>query len=488
MAAATWERILTAESSSNSPRPPDDLRHTVLKGGRLLLIRQAAGLLVSVGGVLALTRLIGPSSYGVYAAAFGIMFVGQAMGELSLDVFLVRHAGELPLRLCHQVFTVLVVLGAITTAVLFSLAPILASLLDLPRFTGVALALFASIPVIHLQQVPLSRLERQLDYRSIGLIEVSTQLAFFAVALPSAALGAGVWAPVAGWWTQQLILLFGFWSRDTYRPRLVWDAREVREILAYGIVATSSTFAYSLRNLVNPLLVGAVAGAAAVGYVSLAIRLVEQLGFAKQVMTRLSIAVLARIVDDRDRLRRALTQGTELQLLTVGLPLTGFSLLASMLIPILFGEEWRRVATLVPLLTPAYLAAAAFNLHLAVMMTRARPWDVVLSQGGSSALLWGAAAYFLPRYGVNGYAYGELVAAASWLLTDRLMARRFPRPEYTVSAGWWAALSATALAPVVSWWLVLALPACLLMPRSVSELRSVASLLVPRSAREGAAT
>jgi O-antigen/teichoic acid export membrane protein len=482
-------RAQTADPPAPTEQPPRSLKEEVLHGGRLLLIRQGLGLVVSVGGVLLLTRLIGPSDYGLYAAAFSFAFFAQATGELSLDVYLVRREGELTDEVCDQVFTLLSLLAVATVAITLALAPLLSSGLRLHGFEPIEQVMFLSIPLMQLQQVHLSRLERTLDYRSIGVVELAAQIAFFAVAVVlAAAFKAGAWAPVAGWWTQQALLAAGFWRSDRYRPRLRWRGALVREILTYGAVMTAANFVYSLRNLVAPILIGRTLGAAAIGYVALAERVSIQLGVAQQLIFRISISVLGRISTERDRLQRAMTQGAELQLLAAGIPITVFSMLAAVLVPIVFGTRWLPVATLIPLLAPPCMAAAFFNLEFAALALRRRPWELVVAQGSGALLMWVGAVVFVPLAGVRGYGYAELLAIAAWLVTDHLVARNFLRPQYRFGLIWWAALSAAALAPVTSWWLVLAVPACLLMPGSAREIRGVAWNVLRVSAAPAGAT
>jgi O-antigen/teichoic acid export membrane protein len=462
----------------------DGLRANVVRGGRLLFIRQTIGLVISLGGVLALTRLIGPTDYGTYASAFGIAFFVQATGELSLDVYLVRHPGDLEKERCDQVFTLLVILAVVTTALTVAVAPLISQFLRFPSFEDVLIVMFLSCPAVHLQQVHLSRMEREFGYGTIGRIELIAQAGFFAVALPLAAAGSGVWAPVAGWWLQQIILLVGFWAREPYRPRFVWNPPWIREILSFGAVTNSSNLVYSLRTLVPAVVVGHALGAAAVGLVSLAVRLGQQLSFAQTVMFRISIAVLGRIADDGARMKRAMTQGAELQLLSVGIPLAGFSIVASVLVPLVFGHKWTQVATLIPLLAGPYMAMAMFSLLLASMSLQARPWDLIVAQASSSVLLWAAALILVPAEGLRGYGYAEMIATASWLITDRLMAGRRVRPDYRMLLLWWGGLSAAALAPVTTWWLLAAIPACLIVPSSARELRGIVASVLQRPPRQ----
>ena len=48
------------------------LRRKVLRGGSLMLARQAIGVVISLVGVILVTREIGPAQYGRFAACIGI--------------------------------------------------------------------------------------------------------------------------------------------------------------------------------------------------------------------------------------------------------------------------------------------------------------------------------------------------------------------------------------------------------------------------------
>ena len=48
------------------------LRHQIVTGGAYLIGRQTLGMALSLAGTIAITRLIGPTNYGLYAGAFAI--------------------------------------------------------------------------------------------------------------------------------------------------------------------------------------------------------------------------------------------------------------------------------------------------------------------------------------------------------------------------------------------------------------------------------
>lgn len=283
------------------------------------------------------------------------------LSHWGIDVYLVRREEELQDQDYHQAFSLLLVLGLVG-ATLASLAlPLVSRWVQLEGFSLVSVALFAGLPVNLLGLVPLARLERSIDYRRVAMVELSAQITYYLTALPLAYLALGPWAPVGGWWAQQLLTSGLLYWLTGYRPRLCWEPARVRAMLGYGLGYSASTWVYQLRLLVNPLVVGRYAGAEAVGYVALAIRVVETLSFAKWAGWRISIAALGRLQRDRERLVSALSEGMRLQVLAVGLPLIGFGLVAPWLMPPLFGSDWLPVLEIYPFIALGYLANSIFS-------------------------------------------------------------------------------------------------------------------------------
>ena len=67
---------------------------------------------------------------------------------------------------------------------------------------------------------PMARLERNLDYQHVALIELLGQPSYYLIAFPMAFQLSGVWALVARWWLQPLQPLVLLYWNVGYRPRL----------------------------------------------------------------------------------------------------------------------------------------------------------------------------------------------------------------------------------------------------------------------------
>src|SRR5215217_7320391 len=198
------------------------LRAKVMRGGVYLFVRQGLGMAIGTIGVILLTRTIGPGAYGLYGAALGIYTYLLSLSTWGVEVYLIRREGEPQPQDYHQAFSLLLVLGLAGAGVAILALPLLERWVHLEGFGPVATALFAGLPVVLLSRVPLAYLERALDYRSVALIELSAQAAFYLVALPLAYQGLGPWAPIGGWWVQEILRLGMLYRTSRYRPRLYW--------------------------------------------------------------------------------------------------------------------------------------------------------------------------------------------------------------------------------------------------------------------------
>jgi len=450
-----------------------NLRSKIMSGGLYLALRQCIGMAISLCGMLLLTRLIGPKNYGLYTAAFGIGWYLQIISQLGIEVYLVRREErEDHLNIYHQAFTLFILLSVIGMSIGLLSAPLMQSLTRLEGLTPVVRSIFLTLPLVLVSQVPMAKIERDLDYKRVAIIELANQAIFFLVAIPLAFQGWGVWAAVAGWWVQQIqSLLLLLWATG-YKPRFYWDAKLVRQMLTYSVGFSASTWIWQARILVSPILVGRFAGAEAVGYIALASRMIEVLGFVKNVTWRLSIAALAKVQNDKGRLRNAIDEGMGLQILALGPLLVILAWLLPLILPTLFGVKWLPVLQIYPFLALASLTNSLFNLHCSVMYVLQKNWEVTFFHLANVAVFLVASLVLLPRLGLVGYGWAELIAFVSYGIIHRYSARNVGNFDYSLPILWWAAFGAALFVWQVGWWMAAGLVVAILIPSTHHKVQS----------------
>ena len=414
------------------------LRKQAIQGGAFLAFRQGIGIALSLVGVLLVTRVIGPRQYGLYAVGAGIVNFLCTLGTWGLDVCLLRKTDTPDKKEFHQVFTLLLCISSLFLAGLVVLSPLIARFVKMSGVAPVITFLAVAIPLKLLALPAIVKLDRDLNLKQVAINEVTGQISTYAVAIPLAFAGAVSWAPASGFVTQQLVLAgLSFWSAG-YLPSLHWETRLIRQMLKYGLGYSSSTWVWQLRSLVNPLIVGRYAGAQAVAYVAVSIRIVKGLSFANSVTWRIAMPALAKMGGDPIRLRKSVSEGMRLQALAAGFPLAAFALVAPFVIPLGFGHNWVPALGVFPFVALSYLSNAMFNLHSSVLYLLGKNFQVTLFHIVHVILFAGGALLLVPRLGFSGYGWAEVVALPSYIVIHAFLSQQVGSPSYGVALIWFA--------------------------------------------------
>lgn len=454
-----------------------DLRHAALKGGVYLMMRQVLSVALKIVGVMLITRALGPASYGAYVSAFNIYQYVLAIGSAGIGVYLLRQEGEVAEKAFRTAYTTLAVLALVLTLSLEMGRQWLAEWVNVEGFEGVAAIIIFALPLQLLATPAYVRLERALNYRAIAFLETSSQVGYYLVAISLVWLGFGPKALAVAWIVQQgSTCIFAHVLSKTY-PKFAFDLTLAKAMGRYSASFSAANWVWQLRMLINPMIVGPVLGAQAVGLVGMTIGLLEMLSIVKTIAWRLSVSVLGRVQSDLARLRMAVTEGMELQLLAVGSILLGFGWTGDFFVPLLFGERWAPVMDIYPYIAVGYLTAAPFNMHSATLS--------VINQNRYLAVaflahipLFAITAYFaVPVIGVVGYGYGEIAALPAYAIVHYFLARAIGSPDYRLASVWWVATVIGLFWKEIGVWAIAVPFAALALPISVRRLTGYYKLI-----------
>lgn len=185
-------------------------------------------------------------------------------------------------------------------------------------------------------------------------------------------------------------------------------------MLSYGAGLTASMRMWQLRGLVNPLLVGRFAGAEAVAFVALAIRIAESLGTFRLAAGRIAIAALAKLQGRREDFRKGVEHAVYLQVIILAPLLCGFALLGPLILPRVAGARWLPSLTVYPFIALGVLVNSVYNLQASALFVIGKQWAVMRCYSIHVLILAVSTLVLLPRLGIAAYGWAELLACAAY--------------------------------------------------------------------------
>jgi PST family polysaccharide transporter len=315
-----------------------------------------------------LARLLGPEAYGMVSMA--VVFTGivrVALGQEGWAQVVVQHRELTPLHI-DTAFWFVVVLSAILTAGMMALAPVIAAIYGVPEVEPLVIWLSLSLPLDALAAIQIGLLRRSLKFRLIGLRSIIAILASSALAVVMAFTGWGVWSLVALQLGQAAISALLLWWVSDWRPRLAYSRAAFRDLRAYGFSIAGIRLVGFLGINATRFLVGFFLGAAPLGILSFALRLVET---ATQLLvyplTKVVMPAISRVQTDPEGVRRIYRNAIQMSSFLLFPAVIGLAVLTPDLVPLVLGQAWTDGIPMLQILLIAMVLAPFQEFAVALM-------------------------------------------------------------------------------------------------------------------------
>lgn len=406
---------------------PSSLRETAIRSAAYLTGREVLGVGIRLLGLVLVMRRIGPSDFGLYSAAAAYVVLPATLAQMGAEVFLIRQPGPLPRRRYDEVFTTLLVASGVVVAAGMGISYLVGPLLRPHGVVPPMRVLLLSVPVNILWAPMQARLERRFAFRQLGLLELGGDVVLYGTAVPLAVMGAGPWSLIAGFFAWQSWLLVGSMALSGLWPRLAWSNRTARELIVHGRTFSVTTWVAGVRSAILTMIVGTFAGAAGVGLVNFAQRLVLTMNFTDRGVHRIGLAAISRASESKSgRLAAALEEGTLLLLVISALPFVVFGLFAHWAILVGFGRVWLPALPLYVLLALWATLRVPATAQRTVLYAYGRNGAPAITSVLELVIVSLVALVAVRELGLIGYGIAALAAVASTINTHVAAQRLIP--------------------------------------------------------------
>jgi PST family polysaccharide transporter len=267
-----------------------------------------SGLEAGVSAILSIVtsfvvaRIVGPGEFGIGAAATAVhIILWVAVNALFADALVQR--ATIDDRILSSAFWASIAVGCIALCLQASAGWGLAALMHDHRLVPMSLLLAAPLPLVGAAGVIQGLLTRERAYKALALRTLIGQGLGTAVGVSAAFAGAGGWALVCQQAVTTTIGALALLIGRGWTPSRRVDWACVRSLLTIGVPLTASTLVLIARYRLFAVLIGGTAGAAVLGQVHIAFRLVDtvrELTFT--ALWRLMLPALSEHQHDRQAL------------------------------------------------------------------------------------------------------------------------------------------------------------------------------------------
>jgi O-antigen/teichoic acid export membrane protein len=351
----------------------EGIRRIAVTGFLWTFFQKVGGQVISFVVFVVLARLLSPDDFGLVAMAnvsiaFLTLFTGAA-----LTAALVQRA-EIDASHLDTMFWTVVGLSILLAVGTWQFAAEIAEFFKEPDLEPILSWLVVCLPLSALQQVQISLLRRELNFRSIALRLLISQPIAGAIGISFALLGFGVWSLVARTIASAVIQTLVLWFTVNWRPRFSFSIPHFRDLFSFGINVSGANFVAFFSRRMDVFLIGYVLGAGQLGIYTVAKRLilllVELIG---GTIEHVAWPIFSRIQQDRRKVVEAFHKATHYVSLMAFPVFTGIAILAGSIVPVVFGDQWILSAQLMPVLACIGLVQAVLTFHETLMVGMGRP-------------------------------------------------------------------------------------------------------------------
>lgn len=365
-------------------------------------LAKLVGQIVTWSVTLIVLRLLLPADYGLMAIVSMIITVLVSIAELGLGVSLVQ-APKLERDDLRAVTGAVIVLNLCIGVVVVLLAPLAAWYYSDPRLT--LLIQMASLHFLFgaLGTVPQSIAYRDMEFKWLAWVEFGAVVSGGVATLGLAWHGSGVWALLLGSLLQNLVRTALLLCKGMPLP--VFRLQGLRRHLTFGGTFMLARLVTQMVYQADIFIGGRILSQQALGLYSVSLHLATlPMQKIMGVINQVALPAVARLQDDRARLRLRLLEAIRL-LMVFSLPmLWGISAVAPEFVATIMGPKWEGAVLplqAVCLVIPMRMLSATFN----TVSVGVGDMHVNVINTSASAVVLPVSFYVGAHWGVNGLAF-----------------------------------------------------------------------------------
>jgi PST family polysaccharide transporter len=362
-----------------------------------------------------LARLLVPEDFGVIAISSVVVGFVTLFQDLGMGSAIIQKK-QIDEDYLGTSLLVSFVTGIAIALLIVAVSPFIASFYSKSILEDIIMVSSIGFVLGPLMSIHNSILTKNLEFKKIGILNVSSHVLSGGISIFMALTGFGVWSLVVGKLVAQLILIPVYWKIAKWTPKFRFRKTCFQELFAFSSnILGFNILNYFCRNSDN-LIVGKYLGTTILGYYAIAYNLMlKPLQLISWSVGRVLFPTFSSMQDDKERIRAVYTK-VVLSISLVTFPMmTGLMVVAKEFILATYGARWEPVVLPLQLLCLVGVVQSIGTTSGPILLSQGKS-DLFLKLGIFKAVVSMVAFFVGIRWGLVGLIIGYMLAtiAASY--------------------------------------------------------------------------
>lgn len=382
-----------------------------MNGGKWITIATVISTLFQFGQVAVLARILAPTDFGLVSVSTLIITFFGIFANLGFSNSII-YKQESDQRVLSTLYWLNLLVGFVIFGVIQLSAPAIVAFYHEPRLELVVRLASCYFLIVYFGQLYYFLLEKELQFRSVAMIDIAGTLVGSATTITLAYNGLAELSLIIGSLVMQTVrtTLQVALGRRFFRPVFAVNFREVSEHLRFGLYNLGDGILGFAQSNFDNIFIGGVLGVKELGYYTIAFQLaVFPAVKLNPIILQVAYPILARMKENMASLKSSYLKILDF-ISYCNLPLlAGLFITADSVVPLLYGPGWEPTIRLIQIFV--FVAAFSCLSHplFTLAFTKGKP-NLLFYLNMATLVVKVPLVYWLSQYGVTGIAISFVLA------------------------------------------------------------------------------
>ncbi|MGA0558522.1 MOP flippase family protein [Larkinella sp. VNQ87] len=324
-------------------------KQQAISGGKWITVSTVISTVFQFLQVSILARLLDPSVFGVVSVSMLIINFFFIFSNLGFSNSIISKQESDPKVLSTLYFLGLILGGTVFLIVYFS-APLIVDFYDEPRLDKVIKLASLYFIINYLGQIFLFILQKELQFKSVAIIEIIGTFTGTSIAITLAFNGFAETSLIIGYLIMHLVksTLSFLLGRKYFKPSLYFNIRLINDHLRFGLFNVGDGLLGFIQANADNIIVGSLLGVTPLGYYTIAYQLaVFPINKLNPIILQVAYPVLAKMKGNNEELKNSYIKILDI-ISYLNLPLlAGLFITAESVVPLFYGPGWDNTIPLI---------------------------------------------------------------------------------------------------------------------------------------------